>query len=62
MRDIFIDNVCDFGGYNVPSVINGHVRLSFSTRTVLIIKVFQVFQNAIIVRFISNEHFAFRAA
>ena len=23
MRDIFIDNVCDFGGYNVPFVIDG---------------------------------------
>ena len=58
MRDTIFDNACDFGGYNVLSVINGHVIVYHA---VLIFNVVQVFQNASIVRFISNEHFAFRA-
>ena len=59
MRDIFIDNVCDFGVYNVPLVIDGRVIVYHK---ILVLKVIQVFQNASIVSFMSNENFAFRAA
>ena len=59
MRDICIDNVCDFGGYNVPFVIDGRVIIQHK---ILVFKFIQVFQNASIVSFISIENVAFRAA
>ena len=51
MRNKCLVYVYDFGGYNIP----------FVNKKILIFKVIQVFQNATIVSFISNENVVFKA-